>query len=293
MNVSAITVWYRRLIVSLVIIIFIGFFKSADAQDLSVPELQGFKKTAKFPVFTRENLKDYNGSSSDIYLTYGFIDLNIVEYRKGKNIIRLEIYRLSDNVMAFGIYSVERSSSFRFLNLGSQGYNTDGSINFFKGDFYVRIKANSTNEKSLQSAESLALRVANMLPGNNEMPALLSRFPETGKKVNEETFLSQNVLGHKFLTGAFKAVYELGPDSFSLFIIETKSSSDTWKIAEAYLKETGEEAPESETGKYMLTDRYNGTIFMAWAEKTIVIITGLSKDQSDIADQYASQITGR
>jgi hypothetical protein len=43
----------------------------------------------------------------------------------------------------------------------------------------------------------------------------------------------------------------------------------------------------------MFTDGYNGTIFMAWAEKTVVIITGLSKDQSDIADQYASQITGR
>ena len=32
--------------------------------------------------------------------------------------------------MAFGIYSTERSPSFKFMNLGSQGYRTDGAINF-------------------------------------------------------------------------------------------------------------------------------------------------------------------
>jgi hypothetical protein len=280
----------RKELFLLIIILFLGFRSSASAQELSMPELQGFKKTVNQQVFTRDNLKDFNGSAAEPYLSYGFIDLNTAEYRKGKSLIRLEIYRHSDNVMAFGIYSVERSSSFRFLNLGAQGYITDGNISFFKGDYYVRIRTLSKNEKILQSAESLALRVANMLPGNSEMPSVLSRFPETGRKLNEEAFISENVLGHKYLSKAFKAVYEVGPDTFSLYIIETKSASETWKTADTYLKETGEDALENEDGKYVFSDGYNGTIFLAWADKTIIIITGLSKDQSDIADQYTSEI---
>ncbi len=142
-------------------------------------------------------------------------------------------------------------------------------------------------------AESLALRIANMLPGNQEMPQTLSRFPETGRKINEETYINENVLGHKFISGAYKAVYEVGPDIFSLYLIEKQSVSEIWKTVDFYLKQSGEDVPESESGKYVISDGYNGTIFLAWADKTIVIISGLSKDQADIADQYTSEIIGQ
>ena len=39
-----------------------------------------------------------------------------------------------------------------------------------------------------------------------------------------------------------------------------------------------------------LHDGYNGTIFLAWKDNRMVIISGLSKDQADIADQYTSEI---
>jgi hypothetical protein len=40
----------------------------------------------------------------------------------------------------------------------------------------------------------------------------------------------------------------------------------------------------------MIADGYNGTIFLAWKDKKIVIISGLAKDQSEIADKYTSEI---
>ncbi|MCK7536154.1 MAG: hypothetical protein MZV63_36785 [Marinilabiliales bacterium] len=86
--------------------------------------------------------------------------------------------------MAFGIYASERSPSFRFMNLGSQGYIVDGAINFFKGDYYVKIRTYSNKSKTLHSEESLAARIAIMLNGNAEMPAELSLFPDEGKIQN-------------------------------------------------------------------------------------------------------------
>jgi hypothetical protein len=122
------------------------------------------------------------------------------------------------------------------------------------------------------------------------MPAVLARFPVTGKKINSETYINVNVLGHKFLSDAFRAEYEVGPDLFSIYIIEKKSPSDVWKTAESYLKKAGQDVIESDNGKYVLSDGYNGTIFLAWGGNTIIIMSGLSKDQSEIADQYTTEI---
>jgi hypothetical protein len=277
----------NKLLIGFCLTLLLG---SASAQKFAFPELAGYKKSSNYPVFVPENLWDFINGAAENYLAYGFIDLHVAEYKKGKNVIKLEIYRHSDNTMAFGIYSTERSPSFRFMNLGAQGYIADGAINFFKGNYYVKIRTYSKNEKTLQSTESLALKVANMLEGNSEMPAVLSKFPESGKKINEETYINESVLGHKFLTKAFKAIYEAGSDNFSIFIMERKSPEEVKETIDAYLAANGADAIESESGRYMLKDGYNGTIFLSWKDNTIVIISGLSKDQTDIADRYTSEI---
>jgi hypothetical protein len=275
-------------------IFLIGFLLmlsgSASAQEFSFPELEGYKKITNYPVFVPENLWDFINGAADTYLAYGFADLHVAEYKKGKNVIKLEIYRHKDNTMAFGIYSTERSPSFRFINLGTQGYIADGAINFFKGNFYVKIRTYSKSEKTLQSTESLALKVSNMLPGNTEMPAVLSKFPESGKKLNEDTYINESVLGHKFLNKAFKATYEIGSDNFSVFIIKTESHDEAWKTAKDYLASAGTDTLESGSGKYILRDGYNGTIFLAYKDNIVVIISGLSKDQTEIAEKYSSEI---
>ena len=265
-------------------------FGSVSAQDLNLPGLNGFKRTTNYPVFRPDNLWDFINGAAETYLSYGFVDLHVAEYKKGKNVIKLEIYRHGDNTNAFGIYSTERSPSFRFMNLGAQGYIADGAINFFKGNYYVKIKTFSKSEKILQSTESLALKVAHILTVGSEMPAVLSKFPEIGKKINEETYINESVLGHKFLNKAYKAIYETGNDNFSIFIMENSSPEDVRKSVNAYLGATGMDSIESESGRYMLKDGYNGTIFLAWKENLIVIISNLSKDQAEIADRYTSEI---
>lgn len=255
-----------------------------------MPELKGFKKISNYPVFLPDKLWDFINGAADTYLAYGFIDLHVAEYKKGKNVIKMEIYRHSDNTMAFGIYSTERSPSFRYLNLGSQGYSADGAINFFKGNYYVKIRTYSKNENVLKSAESLAQKVANMLSGSSDMPVMLSVFPSNGKKINEETYINESVLGHKFLEKAFKATYESGPDNFSVFIMEKNTPEEAKKTVDAYLSAAGTDAVDSETGRYVIKDGYNGTVFLAWKENRIVIISGLSKDQSELADRFTSDI---
>jgi hypothetical protein len=260
------------------------------SQDIILPELAGFKKITGYPVFTADNLWDFINGAADTYLSYGFEDLHVAEYAKGKNIIKLEIYKHKDDIQAFGIYSSERSPTFRYINIGAQGYKVDGSLNFLKGKYYVKIRTYSKSEKVIQTLETLALKVSDMLQGGSEMPLALKEFPEMGKKKNEETYIKESVLGHEFLAGAFKALYDAGGNEFSVFILKKQSVADASKTVDAYLKSAGLEIDDPSGGKYRFKDGYNGDIFLSWKESTIVIISGLSLDQIDVAQRYSAEI---
>ena len=267
-----------------------GISITSVAQDIVFPPLNGFRIMTKYPVYIRENLWDFIDGAAEGYLALGFVDLHVAEYKNGKEVIKLEIYRHSDHTMAFGIYASERSPSFRILNLGAQGYDAGGVINFFKGNYYVKIRTFSKKDKTLRAEEALAVRVADMLAGDTEMPVQLSQFPDEGRKPNEETYINESVLGHQFLNNAFKAEYAVGSDNFSIYLIKLSSPQETYKTAETYLKSAGNETSESDTGKFVFNDGYNGTIFLAWKEDRLVIISGLARDQADLADKYTSQI---
>ncbi len=272
------------------IILFCFFLAPASAQELTMPQLSGFKQKSDYPVFGPENLWDFINGAADAYLALGFIDLHVTEYKKGKEEIKLEIYRHDNHTNAFGIYASERSPSFRFMNLGAQGYVADGAINFFKGNYYVKIRTYSKKEKTLQAASSLAQKVSDMLAGETEMPRPLTLFPGEGLKKNAESYINESVLGHSFLNKAFKAEYELVSGKFSVFIFNFNTPGEVTSTVGTYLKAAGMEFSGSESGKYLLNDGYNGTIFLAFKENILVLISGLAKDQADIADKYTSEI---
>lgn len=275
----------------IILLLVLGFFSTASiAQDIVFPQLSGYKIKTEYPVYEPENLWDFINGAAENYLANGFVDLHVAEYKKGKAVIKMEIYRHSDNTMAFGIYSSERSPSFRFVELGAQGYIAGGSINFFKGNYYVKIRTYSKKEKVMKAEEMLANRVASALSGEEVMPAMLLQLPSDGRKVNEETYINESVLGHSFLNKAFKAVYQTGSDEFAIYLSEGRTPEEVKKTAETYIASTGITTVEAGDSKFMINDGYNGTIFLAWKDKRIVIISGLAKDQADLADKYTTEI---
>ncbi len=86
------------------------FSTPLPAQDPVFPSLSGYKIKTDYPVYLPDNLWDFINGAADTYLAYGFVDLHVAEYKKGKNVIKAEIYRHSDNIMAFGIYSLRALS---------------------------------------------------------------------------------------------------------------------------------------------------------------------------------------
>ena len=122
------------------------------------------------------------------------------------------------------------------------------------------------------------------------MPEIISLFPGGGKIENSETYINKNVLGHDFLANAIKADYQNGTDSFSIFIIQNPSEDASRKTVATYMAATGIDAVDTGEDKYILSDGYNGKVFVAWKDNLLVIISGLAKDQAELAGKYTLQI---
>ena len=268
-------------------VISVILIQPVRAQDINMPELDGFRIEQNYPVYTPDDLWDYINGAADSYNALGFVDLTIAEYVRGrKNNIKLEIYRHTNNNMAFGIYSMERSPTYKFNELGAQGYSDNDHVHFFKGNYYIKISTHSSSKKAIQGMNDLAVLVDQNLEGEDKFPEILSLFPDDGKKVSEEIYIADNVLGHEFLRKAFRVSYEVQGNSFSVYLFNEGGAEIISEMADSYLARLDLDSGPRSEGKVFFTDGYNGPVFLAWRGGTMVLINGLEEEQTALADRY-------
>lgn len=274
-----------------VFVITLITYGSNMAQRISFPESSGFRVEQNYPVYTPGSLWDYINGAAESYLSLGFNELYIAEYKRGKKVnIKAEIYCHTDPVMAFGIYSMERAPSYSFMDIGVQGYSEEGLIHFLKGSYYVKVLTHSKSKKALGSLKNIALLIEQSLEGTTDMPDLLKLFPVAGRLPNEEMYISENVLGHEFLRSAFRANYETGGRRFVIYLFNPGDENENREMLVRYLGKAGLEPGDSADGKFFFRDGYNGEIFLAWKSDITVLITGLTGDDASLANDYIGQI---
>lgn len=281
-----------KIVKGIVLLVSVLLSNNANGQDFLFPPAKGFKIEKSYPVYTPGDLWDYINGAADAYLSYGFSELHIAEYVKGKNAIKVEVYDHVSPLLGFGIYSIERSPQYRFIDIGSQGYAEEGLAHFFKGRYYVKVVTNSKSKKIITSLNQIARSVADALPGDAAMPEMIRLLPVTGKVAYEETYLNESVLGHSFLRGALRAAYEIDDKSFSMYLFKTESVGQAAEAVAAYLKSAGIEADSDVSGKYKLKDGYNGIVYLVWNRDMFAILTGLGDGMEAFAGAFCDSVMG-
>ena len=280
----------KRMIRNSVTAIFITILSlsSLYGQEGLFPQLKGYKTVSETIVYTPDDLWNYINGAADAYLALGFLELRITEYWKGRRLIKAEIYRFGDDAMAFGMYSLERSPGYDFIQVGVQGYNEDGVVFFYKDRYYVKIMTQSESKKMNESMKELAGLIADRIEGKNEFPALLKLFPSDGLIKNQETYILESVLGHEFLRGAFRATYEIDNDRFDVYFFSCKNTEEASAMA-AKLAGDAYTAGD-DIFKYVFEDGFNGILHMAQQRERMVIVSGLGSDKTPLADRYINSL---
>lgn len=250
------------------------------------PHIPGWALTVDSTVYTPKNLWDFIDGAAEMFLSYNFIDLTIGDYIAPDSLeVRVEAYRHASPTCAFGIYAAERKSDYRFLEMGTQGYQEDGVLNFLSGEYYLKLSTHGRGEGAAAALRSIAEGVAAHLCRPRLWPDGLRHLPVPGRQANSEGFISQNLLGYSFLGNAFTALYE---NEFLLFVIEYQTAAEAGEALGKYRQIVPDAAPRGSGVR--LADPNNGPVTLVQKRN---LLYGIVNPPSDaVEDRYIALIQG-
>jgi hypothetical protein len=269
----------------------------AFAQDSSQPSLRsllpgppGWTLTEAPSVYVPGTLFEYIDGAAENYLSYGFRELAVGNYKEEKSAATLtvEIYDMGDDVRAFGVYSSERYPESRFLKIGNQGYWEEGTLNFIVGGYYIKLLCFDCGQGAERSLTTVAREIEKKVPNNGQLPSLLHLFPAEGLIPNSEKFILQNVLGYAFLHHGYLASYKAQGQEFDLFIIQGTGEQQAQSMINEYLssqKESGQAAQPTNLG-FHFRDRYAQNIYLTQSGSLILGVMRIKDGFEEIGKKY-------
>ncbi len=271
-------------LITLIVGILIIFSPDSSAQSTSpvFPQIRGWKLTVDETVYTPNNLWDVIDGAADLFLEYNFVDLHIGRYLKSADLeIKVELYRHKSAVDAFGMYSQERYPEYHFIDLGTQGYIEKGSLNFLRGEYYIKISTVQSEKAAQDGLRTIGDVLENHIKRAKSWPGLLAAFPARGKQANTEQYVARNFLGQSFFNNVFTAGYN---DSTALkaFIIRMESSGEARKTIDTYLATLPKAGiSRNEGGRVDVRDPHNGIVTFILSQGTIYGVIGAEGQNSE------------
>lgn len=206
----------------------------------------GWQRIAEPQSFDADNLFEHINGAAPLFFSYQFQQLATAAYSRKDapgQLISVDVYRMANPVMAFGVYSAERSPEYQFKRIGGQGYLAPGLCAFWKGDCYVKLATNDRSEAVWPDLLKFARKISAGLPGRAPQPRLLRLFPEEYRIENSELFLAQDVFGHAFLHDGYVAHYKLNEQPTRMFfaiLTDRRECLDAYKRLREFFQETGD-----------------------------------------------------
>ncbi len=286
---------FAAVYVALVLAPAVAQERSGSRLEKLLPQVPGWKLAEAPRTYLPASLFEYIDGAAESYLSYGFQELTVADYRSdtGPAALTVEIYGLDDDLDAFGIYSAERYPGSRYLEIGAQGYFEEGTLNFFAGGNYVKLLCydcgGSAEPVLKEFARDIEKRVGEKQGG---LPRVLGLLPSAGLVANSEKYVRQNVLGYGFLHDGYLASYRAPGQEFELFIIEGRDATEALKMLEQYLAaQTRNGAPVEEAGPgYHVRDRYSRNVFLAVRGRYLVGAMRLKEGGESLGLKYLDSL---
>nr|CAI78563.1 hypothetical protein [uncultured Aminicenantes bacterium] len=185
--------------------------------------------------YVKESLYGYINGGAELYLPYGFENLEVGHFSRTPGTpsreIAVEIYRMASPLGAFGIFSVQREGDEQSAAaLPNPNWTLPGQAAFVKGSYFVTVQGVPADDEGVRAmAMAIARRIE---PGRDIFSdSFLNVLPAEGRKSgseryikgepaarNETQFFSLPYWGFAEETTAVSARY--GSDGIKLLIVD-------------------------------------------------------------------------
>jgi hypothetical protein len=152
---------------------------SLAAGDIFPVAVRGWSIAAPAAHYTPENLHEYIDGASELYISYGFVELVSCRYEKpGQPEMVVDFFDMGRPERAFGIFAHSQEKPEK--TFGQDSEYLDGSLRFWKGRFYVSLLSSPETPDSRDAVMELGRQLAERLPFASERPRILSLLPPAG-----------------------------------------------------------------------------------------------------------------
>jgi hypothetical protein len=255
------------------------------AADIKFPEIQGWKMKINDRVYNSGDLWELIDGAADIFLSYYFEDLHIAEYSRKNQMIRVELYRHKTPDDTYGIYTSERMPDYTQLPIGSQGYKSEGILNFLAGTYYVKVMSAGVDAVDEQTIAMVAEKVNAVLAQPVGLPSALKYFPQEGQVPLSDTYIAQNFLGYSCFHHAFSVKYNQ-PSDYQVFIIKLTPDA-IQQMVDQYIQIMKEDKVQKKDNYIVVNDMFNGTVFLK--QKADFLIGVLNTNNEETAGRIIKE----
>ena len=212
----------------------------ADSQGISVPaerdksphqgfadllraddQFCGFKKVEGPTYYSPDTLFDYINGGAELFLAYGFSALMVVEFAGGASQTQratVDIYAMGTLENAFGVFKSEEGGEPYRLPGGSEGRLSHGLLQFYKGNFYVKVFTSPTSKDYPAVVEAIGKTIEERIRGVFSKPAFFDLLPVQNRIAGSEHYTSKDFLGQPFFKGIGSAHFEKEGKPYRIFL---------------------------------------------------------------------------
>ena len=180
---------------------------------------EGLEKTSEIRTFVGDSLWEYIDGGAELYHSYGFVEVSTADYRASQVELVLDLYEFGTPDGAYGLYSMIRPDNPDLVPLGMEGFFTGSSLDFVKGNVLARVIGFDESAATGEAIRGLATRVATLLPGTTDRPAMFALFPQEGAIANTDKLIGEAFLGQAFLKMVYTRDYTVSGDTITLFVL--------------------------------------------------------------------------
>lgn len=189
----------------MVIILFIVSFHllSAPAQpgkaDLAAycpgkGEVEAWRPTGTPQQAVGEDLFLLIDGGAEIYHEYGFCQAFFITYQNpGGKKVNLELYEMTDDEAAFGIYSFKTAAGGKSIGVGDEALLEDYYLNMWQARFLATLTGFDSEEDTITGLTALAGAVAAKIKEHGTKPPLVALLPPENLPLGGVTYLKGNL----------------------------------------------------------------------------------------------------
>jgi hypothetical protein len=234
-----------------------------------------------------KDLLDFNTAVSDYLFEYniqktlrcGFIN------SKDSILIKFTLFQLDNQILAFGLYSTDKSPSLKFYDIGFQSF-LKGSILFtWYGNYVIQIESTDTTGKFPAVIEDFARDCIKFLPKQKQATPILHSLPNKNRVKYSEKFYKKHWLDQDYFQNIYYADYYIQEGFSRIFIVDnlTTAAADYnfWRYFN-FIKNRGSilrDSLEIETDYFVIDEPLWGKTILAKKNQIIYGILDYRNDK--------------